>query len=196
MRITSVSYRWAIAVGGVMRQSEGDWNEEVADAVNSLAEEINEIKKFQQDCERDKDIAMMMQLAEKQMTQATSYTNLILVAGYAGYFAFWSTLVTKLPSWLYALSGLLALLSLLLFISWEVIKMTWGTVHLNRINKMILKTVRGPIVLKIIDAASSSHNDRIYRLWLWFLVPTITFGIGAGLLLLVYFAGEVWKTVF
>ncbi len=179
-----------------MRQSEGSWSEQVADAVNSLAEEIKEIKKFQQDCERDKDIAMMMQMAEKQMTQATSYTNLILVAGYAGYFAFWSTLVTKLPSWLYALCGLLALLSLLLFISWEVIKMTWGTVHLNRINKMILKTVRGPNLLQIIDAASSSHNVRINKLWLWFLVPTLAFGIGAGLLLSGYFAVEVWKTVF
>ncbi|MCS5516384.1 hypothetical protein NWF32_19350 [Pseudomonas qingdaonensis] len=119
-------------------------------------------------------------MAEKQMTHSTSYTNLILVAGYAGYFAFWSTLVTKLPSWLYALSGLLALLSLLLFISWEVIKMTWGTVHLNRINKMIIKTVRGPNVLQIIDAASSLQNVRTNKLWLWFLVPTLIFGIGPG----------------
>lgn len=181
-----------------MRPNEGNWNEQVTNAVNSMAKEIDEIKRFQQDCECDKNIAMMMQMAEKQMTQATNYTNLILVAGYAGYFAFWSTLVSKLPSWLYALTGLLALLSLLLFISWEVIKMTWGTVHLNRINKMILKTVRGPNALKVIEAASSSHNVRINKLWLWlwFLVPTITFGIGAGLLLLGYFAAEVWKVVF
>ena len=183
-------------MGGVMRRSEGNWHEYIEDSVHSLEEEMKEIRRFQQDCERDKDIAMMMQMAEKQMTQATSYTNLILVAGFAGYFAFWSTLVTKLPSWLYALSGLLALLSLLLFISWEVIKSTWGTVHLNRINKMILKTVRGPNALKIIDAAASSHNVRINKLWLWFLVPTLTFGIGAALLLLGYFAVEVWKTVF
>lgn len=118
------------------------------------------------------------------------------MAGYAGYFAFWSTLVTKLPNWLYALSGLLALLSLLLFITWEVIKMTWGTIHLNRINKMVIKTVRGPNVLQIIDAASSLNNVRISKFWLWFLVPTLTFGIAAGLLLLGYFAVEVWKTVF
>lgn len=179
-----------------MRRGEGNWHEAMENAVNSVVNEINDIKQFQQDCERDKDIAMMMQMAEKQMTQATNYTNLIMVAGFAGYFAFWSTLVTKLPNWLYALSGLLALLSLLLFISWEVIKMTWGTVHLNRINKMITKTVRGPNFLKIIEAASSLHNVRINKLWLWFLVPNLIFGISAGLLLLGYFAVEVWKTVF
>lgn len=179
-----------------MRRGEGNWHEAMENAVESVVTEINDIKRFQQDCERDKNIAMMMQMAEKQMTHSTSYTNLILVAGYAGYFAFWSTLVTKLPSWLYALSGLLALLSLLLFISWEVIKMTWGTVHLNRINKMIIKTVRGPNALQIIDAASSLQNVRINKLWLWFLVPTLMFGIGAGLLLLGYFAFEIWKTVF
>ncbi|QWB08744.1 hypothetical protein [Pseudomonas syringae] len=163
--------------------------------VESVVNEINDIKKFQQDCERDKNIAMMMQMAEKRMTQATNYTNLIMVAGYAGYFAFWSTLAAKLPNWLYALSGLLALLSLLLFISWEVTKMTWGTVHLNRINKMITETVRGPNALQTIETASSLHNVRINKLWLWFLVPTLSFGIGAGLLLLGYFAVEVWKSV-
>lgn len=178
-----------------MRRGEGNWHEAMENAVESVVTEINDIKRFQQDCERDKNIAMMMQMAEKQMTHSTSYTNLILVAGYAGYFAFWSTLVTKLPSWLYALSGLLALLSLLLFISWEVTKMTWGTVHLNRINKMIIKTVRGPNVLQIIDAASSLHTVRINKLWLWFLVPTLISGIGAGLLLLGYFAVEVWKSL-
>ncbi|WP_208855893.1 hypothetical protein [Pseudomonas lutea] len=178
-----------------MRQSEGNWDEAMDEAVKWLGAEISEIKQFQQDCEQDKIIAMLMQMNEKQMTQATAYTNLILVAGYAGYFAFWSTLVTKLPSWIYALSGLLAIVSLLCFIAWELVKMIWGNTYLNRTNKMITKTVRGPEALRLIEAASSLHSVSINKVWMWFLVPTITCGMSAGVLLVGYFASEVWKSI-
>jgi hypothetical protein len=131
------------------------------------------------------------------MTHSTGYANLILVAGYAGYFAFWSTLVARLPHWLYAVSGLLALSSLLLFISWEVTKMIWGTVHLNRIHDMFVsKGLRRGSLVQAIETARVLHAAKINRLWIWLLVPTIAFGIGAGLLLVGYFGFEVWKTVF
>jgi hypothetical protein len=178
-----------------MRQNEGNWYEAVRDAINSLGADINEIKRFQQDCERDKNIAMLMQMHEKQMTQASAYTNLILVAGYAGYFAFWSTLVGKLPAWIYALSGLLALVSLFCFIAWELVKMIWSNTYLNRTNQMIIKTVRGPNALKMIDATSSLHSVRVTKMWMWFLVPTVTCGMSAGVLLVGYFASEVWKSI-
>ncbi|SEB91916.1 hypothetical protein SAMN04490203_1441 [Pseudomonas taetrolens] len=64
-----------------MRRGEGNWHEAMENAVESVVNEINDIKRFQQYCERDKNIAMMMQMAEKQMMHSTSYTNLILVAG-------------------------------------------------------------------------------------------------------------------
>lgn len=79
------------------------WERDVVDAVNGMAEEIAEIRKFQEACERDRDIGTLMQLNEKLMTQASNYTNLIMVAGYAGLFGLWSTLVGRLPQWLYAL---------------------------------------------------------------------------------------------
>ncbi|MCH5488319.1 hypothetical protein [Pseudomonas syringae] len=178
-----------------MRRSEGNWYEAVGEAIKAMGADIAEIKRFQQDCERDKNIAMLMQINEKKMTQASTYTNLILVAGYAGFFAFWSTLVAKLPGWLYALSGLLALLSLICFICWELIKMIWGNVHLNRTNEMIIKTVRGPKAIALIDAASSLHSAKITKLWMWFLVPTVACGMSAGFLLLGYFVLEVWKSL-
>ena len=84
-----------------------NWNENVADAVNAMAQEIAEIRKFQQECERDKEIGALMQLNEKLMTQATNYTNLVMLAGYAGFFGLWSSVVGRLPDWLYAVSGLL-----------------------------------------------------------------------------------------
>lgn len=179
-----------------MRRREGNWEEAITGSVESMQREILEIRRFQQACEDDKAVAAWVQMTEKEMTHSTGYANLILVAGYAGYFAFWSTLVERLPHWLYAVSGLLALSSLLLFISWEVTKMIWGTVHLNRIQAMLEKGLRGSSLVQAVEMARTLHAARINRLWVGLLVPTVAFGIGAGLLLVGYFCFEVWKIVF
>lgn len=172
-----------------------NWSENVADAVNAMAQEIAEIRKFQQECERDKEIGALMQLNEKLMTQATNYTNLVMLAGYAGFFGLWSSLVGRLPDWLYAVSGLLALLSLFLFVSWEIIKMVWGSLHMRRTNDMITKPVRGAKPLDLFIAASSLHGVRVHKVWLWFLIPTVAFGIAAALLLVGFFAIQVWQSL-
>lgn len=174
---------------------EGNWYEQVKETVNSMGEEIDVIKRFQQECERDKKVGMLMQLNEKLMTQATNYTNLILVAGYAGFFGLWSSLITKLPNWLYALSGLFALLSLILFVSWEIIKMIWGNRYMNRTNKMITEVARGPDVLDMFISAYSLHSVKAQKVWVWFLIPTMTFGMLAALLLVGFFVLQIWKSL-
>ncbi|QJQ21689.1 hypothetical protein HG549_17705 [Pseudomonas sp. SK] len=171
------------------------WEQNVADPVNGMAEEIAEIRKFQAACERDRDLGTLMQLNEKLMTQASSYTNLIMVAGYAGLFGLWSTLVERLPQWLYALCGLLALLSLLFFVSWEIIKMVWGSLYIKRTNQMITTIARGANQIDMYQSAMSLYSVKVHKVWLWFFVPTVALGMGAGLLLVGYFSYEVWCSV-
>ncbi|AJF49001.1 TPA: hypothetical protein ACGJ7L_002302 [Pseudomonas aeruginosa] len=171
------------------------WERDVVEAVNGMAEEIAEIRKFQEACERDRDIGTLMQLNEKLMTQASNYTNLIMVAGYAGLFGLWSTLVGRLPQWLYALCGLLALLSLLLFVSWEIIKMVWGSLYVKRTNRIITTVARGKKPMDMYQAAMSLYNVKMHKVWLWFFVPTVVLGVGAGLLLVGYFSLEVWCSI-
>ncbi|MDF3199681.1 hypothetical protein P3C29_13410 [Pseudomonas sp. 1912-s] len=90
------------------------WNEQVETVVNTHSEAIDELKDFQLHLERDKGANALMEMHERQMASAGTYINLILVAGYAGFFGLWSTLSPKLPPRLYALCGLLAVLSLVL----------------------------------------------------------------------------------
>lgn len=167
-----------------MHRYEGDWNEYMRTKMNELIEEINEIKKFQQSCERDKEVALSMQLNEKMMTHATNYTNLILVVGYAGFFGFWSTIVNKLPQAVYAISGLLALISLLLFIAWEITKMVGSYKRLNGNNELIKHIKRGDKPLLMMEAAMNLHSMRMNKLWKWFLIPTVVTGVASALLLL------------
>lgn len=168
------------------------WNERASDVVNAHAKEIQELKEFQLHLERDKDADLLMQLNEKQMAGATNYANLLLVAGYAGLFGFWSTLSTKLPPMLYALCGLLGLLSLMLFISWEIIKMIWGSIHMARTNAMI-ESMRGPKLLQLFLASTKKFQIRSQRVWWLFLIPSLLSGLSAGFLLLGFFCYQLWQ---
>jgi cation transport ATPase len=167
-------------------------NQMVKDVVNVHAEAIDDLKNFQRRIEEDKHVALLMQLNEKQMISAATYTNLILVAGYAGFFGFWSTLSPRLPLWLYSLCGLLALLSLMLFVSWEVIKMIWSGFHIAKTNSMI-KTIGGEKVLQLFEASQLQYQIRSQRVWWAFLLPTVLSGLAAGFLLVGFFCYQLWQ---
>ncbi|WP_339492211.1 hypothetical protein [Pseudomonas sp. EA_15y_Pfl2_R67] len=168
------------------------WNELASDVVNAHAKAIEELKEFQLHLERDKEADLLMQLNEKQMSGATNYTNLILVAGYAGLFGFWSTLSPKLPPGLYALCGLLGLLSLMLFISWEIVKMIWGSIHMSRTNAMI-ESMRGPKLPQLFLASTRKFQIRSQRVWWVFLIPSLLSGLVAGFLLVGFFCYQLWQ---
>jgi hypothetical protein len=176
-----------------MRVSEEQWHEQVTESVNTLIDEVEKIKRFQVACEQDKSIAMLMQLNEKQMSHATNYTNLILVAGYAGFFGFWTTLSGRLPGKVYALTGLLALLSLILFIGWEVVKMVWTNVHLRHTNTILTDPKTKGKHAQLWEASTALYSVNVHRVWLCFLVPTLITGLGAGTLLLGCFGVQLWQ---
>lgn len=172
--------------------SQQQWNQQVQTVVNVHSKAIDELKKFQRSLEEDKHVGLLMQLNEKRMASAATYTNLILVAGYAGFFGFWSTLSPRLPLWLYSLCGLLALFSLTLFVSWEIIKMIWTNFHIAKTNSMI-KTIGGAKLLQLFEASQLQHQIRSQRVWWAFLLPTVLSGLAAGFLLIGFFCSQLWE---
>lgn len=139
----------------------------------------------------DKQIEAIQQLNEKLLSHSMNYTNLVLVAGYAGFFAFWSTLTDKVPKWLFALSGFLILLSLTLFIVWEITKMVWQAIQMRTVSET-LEGQRGPHVVAQYEAAYATYQKKVTRVWVFFLVPTVVSGLGAALLLMGYFGLDLW----
>ncbi|WP_439125146.1 hypothetical protein GKKCFE_17575 [Pseudomonas sp. E141] len=168
-----------------------DWDQ-IGRVVDAHAEAIGELKDFQQRLEEDKHVALLMQLNEKQMASAATYTNLILVAGYAGFFGFWSTLSLRLPLWLYSLCGLLALFSLMLFVSWEIVKMIWSNFHIAKTNSMI-KAIGGAKLLQLFEASQLQYQIRSQRVWWVFLLPAVLSGLAAGFLLIGFFCIQLWE---
>ncbi len=138
----------------------------------------------------DKQIEAFIQLNEKLMGHATNYTNLIMVAGYAGFFAFWSTLAGKIPAWLFSTCGLLITISLTLFIGWELIKMFWSAKHMRRTQSILAQSRRQATVADY-EKAFQEFNAQTQKVWMLFLIPSVITGVLAAVMLVGFFSREL-----
>jgi hypothetical protein len=155
-----------------------------------LAKEVNELRQFQSNLMYEKQVQAALELIGRMHSNHVSYTNLIVVAGYAGFFTFWSTIKNDLPKWLYAVSGLLIIVSLLCFIAWEVTKSIWGGLHLRRAEAQLTSHVPDEETIFRLQKEIDAFDRKINRVWLVFLIPTVLFGFASALSLVVFFG---WK---
>lgn len=168
-----------------------EWSDQITRSVQTLNEDVHALKINNA---TDKQVEALIQLQEKQMSHQASYTNLIMVAGYAGYFAFWSTLVTKMPQWVFALCGLLMTLSLTLFIAWEIIKAFWTGRYFHQVQKILDKS-RGLQTLSELKTVGKKFSAKGRRWWIWFFATSVITGLSAAMVLIIYFAVELVKTL-
>ncbi|WP_152031520.1 hypothetical protein [Pseudomonas putida] len=159
------------------------WCRDMHRVVDGLFKEVEEMKQEQI---VEKQISAFIQLNEKLMGNANAYTNLIMVAGYAGYFAFWSTLSGKIPNWLFNACGLAITLSLTLFITWEIVKMFWSAKHMRATQAILAKRPHANVISEF-EKAFQDFSTCSQKVWLVFLVPTVVSGMSAACLLLGYF---------
>lgn len=168
-----------------------EWCEQVNEDIYRLKEDVQQMKNDQL---VDKQIDAMIQLNEKLMSNSSNYTNLIMVAGYAGFFAFWSTLTGKIPAMLFSACGLLITLSLTLFIGWEIIKMFWSAKHMRR-TQAILAQSRRPATVADYEKAIQQFNVEAHKVWMMFLIPSVITGVLAAVMLVGFFCRELVCTV-
>ena len=90
--------------------------------------------------------------------KSASYTNLVMAAGYAAYFAMWSNTVSLISHCLARTSAILMLISLMVFIFWEVAKMV--LIGLN--NKNLAKVALAPF--NEFDALLQAHQIKEHTL--------------------------------
>jgi hypothetical protein len=118
------------------------------------------------------------------LNASAAYNQVIVLAGYAGYFAMWSTMSPDLPRWVVNTSGGLMVLSLTLFIGWTVISMVLGQWQIDRTRAEIDKGVvdyhqRAAAV----EIEGVRVRVRINKYWLPTVVVTALLAIAATLLL-------------
>jgi len=160
---------------------------------NKLVTHVNKLSKEQTRMLNHESIRNAKELLAHTYASANSYTNLIIVAGYVGFFTLWSSLIDRLSMWAIASSGALILASLLTFISFELYKMVSKALAMKRLHSKL----HNPHANTLSDL---QHIERVYalkqaKIWIWFLVPIVTTGLSAGLILLTFFVIEFIEVI-
>jgi len=135
-----------------------------------------------------KDIEMRTQLISEAYERAAAYTNLIVLAGYAGTFTLWSFTADFLPERAEIITALMLGISLFVFCGWEVYKMfitQYGLV--NTANTLDIISTPAEYFENVEKAKIKAANDQITLLRYWRIVLLITIPLGFGSALLMFY---------
>lgn len=120
------------------------------------------------------------------LTRGRDYTNFIIVAGYAAFFGLWAGLAQDLSSLVRLSAGGLMSISLLLFVSWELVAMHHRIASANRLGRVLSETTYpDDFESKWRQAcARNARNEfKFIQLWPWVFYPTCFTGLlGGGIL--------------
>ncbi|MDF2415794.1 hypothetical protein [Aeromonas sp. 1HA1] len=155
----------------------------LADNQSNIQDQLNDICKERERVEREKYISEMTTIYSEAWSAAATYTNVIILAGYAGLFGLLSTLKEYIIPLGLVLSGFCIALSLVFFVFHEVLKMAYVGVKYSRVFRDLKDT--DDVVSKIKSHAESC-NIVTNRLWIFAFVPTVFFGL-LGAFSLIYF---------
>lgn len=120
----------------------------------------------------------------RMLEASSSYNQIVVLAGYAGFFTIWSAMSNALPRWLILFTGGLMAISLIVYVSWTVFGMILGR---NQMQRMMNEIAKGPdgFLERVQGAEAKGAIDanRYMRFWkpvLWLTgIPALT---GASLL--------------
>ncbi len=162
-------------------------------ALPDIQEIVEKLANKAQEDEKDERVEFLIRILSAMYDKAMAYTNLIIVAGYAGFFAVWSSMKDNLSPVEMFLSALCITLSLTVFISWEVFGMIARTKNL----KGLLRVLDAPpnefqAALDKQQMAEKTQNICVLRIWIVALIFTVTPALVAAGLLIFSFGRQLW----
>ncbi len=132
----------------------------------------------------DSVIAAQKELLAFSYNSAAAYTNLILGAGYVGYFAAWTFVHDRLTPVTELWTALLVLLSLLSFICFEVYKSFYISRSLQSLHLVVSDPAHFVRRVDEYDKSMQALTIQMFTIWRWAFWITLTTGIaGAGVLI-------------
>lgn len=109
----------------------------------------------------------LLSFQTKSLEQSSTYNQVIILAGYAAFFAVWSTVSSEIPRWALLVSGGLIVISVIVYVAWTVA------------NMILLKTYQESTAaalaqgfddffprLQQVDGKFLTKRQRIMRWWL------------------------------
>ena len=161
------------------------------DRHNDLAKHINRMAKEQARMQTNENIAIAKEVFSHAYSQASSYSNVIIAAGYVGFFTLWASLQKDLPTWAILSSGFLILMSVMIFIGFELFKMINSSIQMHNVSKRLQQPSIN--TLQEIQRIEQNNALKSAKVWVFTVIPTVLCGFSAGMILLICFLIEFFK---
>jgi len=128
-------------------------------------------------------------ILSKTYDKASTYTNIIIMAGYALFFTFWAQVKDEVAAVDARLSAVYVLISVLIFLVWEIFSMIRGALNLKNLNGLTnVPADKFRDQMAIYNKKNEEFNASFTRYWFYQLLFTIVFGFsGAVVLIWAYF---------
>jgi hypothetical protein len=134
-------------------------------------------------------IEMQMKIISASYEKAMAYTNLIIVAGYAGFFALWQITKDYLSRNQVLWSALLMLISIILFVVFEIYKAYYSSRTLMDIGKILSDPENRSSLATLVSEMEKYNLDeqkryiRFGRTWHIVFIVTVLSGVSAAFIL-------------
>ena len=132
------------------------------------------------------------ELLSSTFGQAQAYTNVVLAAGYAGFFGIWSFVKDDLSPGTMFISAFLITISLGLFVLWEVIGMYARNQILTRLAAVVANDEKFTESLTAYKQQRQEQNIKLIPVWRVILAVTVSTAVVAYFILLVAFVNGIW----
>lgn len=139
---------------------------------------LQELKKEKND--------FLIKLTSTMYDKSKAYTNLIIMAGYAGFFGLWSITKDNLTPKQVLWSALFLLISLSSFVFFETVKMIVNACFMSSMNNPLKRLPAAQTeeefvnILTDFEKTTNSRNVKFIRFWvisLWIIIPTVLIGV-------------------
>jgi len=161
------------------------------DGDNELAQAVNRVDAQQALAQQQQQMESIKEIVTHSYGRAAAYNNLIMVAGYAVFFAMWKSVKDEFSRTVILASGILVITSALLFVIAQVHAMFTRTMFFRDMFKKFAKKP-SPSFVQDVQSAEQEFARKMFRSWLILFIPTLVTGlVGAVLLLGCFLQGLV-----
>ena len=149
----------------------------------SIAEKVAEhdatIQRLTEQRQYDQQLDAMLKVLTTLYSNARSYNNLLIIAGYAVFFAIWGFLRDDISRSASHLALLLMLVSAVVFVLWEVAKMSWTDWRMKRKINAVLPPGDHVARIRRVEEAELSQAAIFLQFWAPQLIVTVGTGVAA-----------------
>lgn len=123
----------------------------------------------------------------KAMENSASYNQVIVLAGYAAFFAIWSSVVNEVPRWVVLCSGGLILFSVIGYVGWTVANMILLKSYYTEMAQCVIAGIEG--FVERVTEVERAHLVRQGKVMAWWSA-TVALTAGTALIATVILAGS------